>query len=63
MGVYVGLSRITLDINAIELGNENDPALANLLASQFKPDFGIGVWYYDARFFAGASVQQLTPLR
>ncbi|MDQ8004139.1 MAG: type IX secretion system membrane protein PorP/SprF [Pedobacter sp.] len=63
VGVYAGLSRIALDVNAIKLENDGDPALANVLASQFKPDVGIGIWYYGARFFAGASAQQILPMR
>ena len=63
VGVYAGLSKIALDINAIKLETEADPALADVLESQFKPDVSLGVWYYGARFFAGASVQQLIPMK
>ncbi len=61
VGVYAGLSRIALDVNAITLENNLDPALANMSAAQLKPDMGLGVWYYGARFFAGASMQQILP--
>lgn len=61
VGVYAGLSRIALDYSAISLENQVDPALANAVVSQFKPDVALGVWYYGARFFAGASVQQVLP--
>ncbi|MGV3546004.1 MAG: type IX secretion system membrane protein PorP/SprF [Pedobacter sp.] len=63
VGVYAGLSRIALDVSAIKLENNGDPALGNILDSQFKPDLGLGLWFYDARFFAGASVQQILPMR
>lgn len=59
VGVYAGLSRIALDMSAVTLENEVDPALAGTVISQFKPDAAIGVWYYGARFFAGGSVQQV----
>lgn len=63
VGVYAGISRIALDVSAIKLETQTDPALGNVLASQFKPDIGLGVWYYGARFFAGASVQQILPMK
>ena len=61
VGLYAGLSRIALDINAISLENTLDPALGNMDAAQLKPDVGLGVWYYGAKFFAGASMQQILP--
>lgn len=61
VGASAGLTRIGLDINALSLENPNDPALNNTISSQMKPDLGIGTWLYGARFFAGASVQQLLP--
>jgi len=59
VGVYAGLSRIALDMSAIKLEVESDPATANAVSSQFKPDLALGVWYYGASFFAGASIQQV----
>lgn len=61
VGVAAGLSRIGLDINALEFEVENDPAIRNTIVSQVKPDLGLGVWLYGANFFAGASVQQILP--
>ena len=43
VGVYAGLSRIALDVNAITLENNLDPALANMSAAQLKPDMGLGI--------------------
>lgn len=63
VGVYGGLSRIALDKNAIKFENENDPVLANITATQFTPDLGMGVWFYGARFFAGIAAQQIIPQR
>lgn len=61
VGAYVGGSRIGLDINALTLETEADPALSNAAESQFKPDVGVGVWYYGAHFFAGGAIQQIIP--
>jgi len=61
VGAAVGLTRIALDVNALLLENPNDPALYNTTISQVKPDVGLGVWLYGARFFAGISAQQLIP--
>ncbi|WP_285009069.1 PorP/SprF family type IX secretion system membrane protein [Pedobacter faecalis] len=61
VGVSAGISRIGLDVAALNFGEDNpqDPAVRNAIISQIKPDLGLGVWLYGARFFAGASVQQL----
>lgn len=61
VGTYVGLSRISLDVDALQLETDADPALANVIESQFKPDASIGIWLYGARLFAGASIQQIIP--
>lgn len=61
VGAAAGITRIGLDINALRLENPNDPALNNPIINQLKPDLGIGVWLYGARFFAGAAVQQILP--
>jgi type IX secretion system PorP/SprF family membrane protein len=61
VGTSIGINRVSLDFNAIKLENENDPALANAVITQYMPDLGLGVWLYGARFFAGASMQQIIP--
>ena len=61
VGAAAGITRIGLDINQLTLENPNDPALNNAIVSQVKPDLSLGVWLYGARFFAGASVQQILP--
>jgi type IX secretion system PorP/SprF family membrane protein len=63
VGAAVGLTRISLDVNALSLEDPNDPALNNTITSQTKPDLSIGTWIYGASFFAGASVQQILPQR
>lgn len=61
VGAAAGISRIGLDVASLTFENPNDPALNNAITSQVKPDLSLGVWLYGARFFAGASVQQLLP--
>lgn len=61
VGVAAGLSRIGLDVNQLDFDVKNDPSVQNTIVSQVKPDLGLGVWLYGARFFAGASVQQVLP--
>lgn len=63
VGTYVGLSKISLNVSELNLEEEGDPALANIITTQFKPDLSVGVWLYGASFFAGASVQQVIPQR
>lgn len=61
LGAAVGISRIGLDVNDLKLENSMDYALNNTIISQVKPDLGLGIWLYGARFFAGASAQQILP--
>jgi type IX secretion system PorP/SprF family membrane protein len=63
VGTSIGINRVALDVNAIHLEDQNDPALSNAVVTQYKPDVGIGGWLYGARFFAGASMQQIIPQR
>lgn len=59
VGVAAGISRIGLDVNALEFEQQNDPAISNTIISQIRPDLALGVWFYGANYFAGASVQQV----
>ncbi len=61
VGAAVGFSRIGLDLNMLQLEDPNDPALYGTIISQVRPDLGLGVWLYGARFFAGVSAQQVLP--
>ncbi|RYG05749.1 MAG: type IX secretion system membrane protein PorP/SprF, partial [Chitinophagaceae bacterium] len=61
VGAAAGISRVGLDIAALTFENPNDPALNNAIVNRIKPDLSMGVWLYGARFFAGASVQQVLP--
>lgn len=59
LGTAVGFSRTSIDVNELILDNPNDPALSNAGKARIKPDLSFGLWLYGARFFAGASVQQI----
>lgn len=59
LGTGVGIRRVSIDINALSLEDPNDPALSNAGKAQLKPDLNVGLWLYGARFFAGASMQQV----
>lgn len=61
VGTSIGVNRVAFDLNAIQLEDGNDPALSNAVVTQYKPDLAVGVWLYGARFFAGASMQQIIP--
>ena len=61
VGVAAGISRVALDVNALTFEDQSriDPSLSNSIASQLKPDLGLGVWLYGGRLFAGVSAQQI----
>ncbi|GGC58455.1 hypothetical protein GCM10011387_10150 [Pedobacter quisquiliarum] len=59
LGTGVGIRRVSIDLNALSLEDPNDPALSNAGKAQLKPDLNVGMWLYGARFFAGASMQQV----
>lgn len=59
VGTAIGIRRVSIDVNALLLEQPNDPALSNAGSAQVKPDLSVGMWLYGARFFAGASIQQI----
>lgn len=61
VGAAAGITNIGLDVNALKFETPRDPALANVISNQTKPDLSMGVWLYGARFFSGISVQQVIP--
>jgi type IX secretion system PorP/SprF family membrane protein len=61
VGVGAGISRISLDVNALTVKDYDDYILGNLIKNQIKPDLSLGTWFYGARFFVGLAAQQILP--
>jgi type IX secretion system PorP/SprF family membrane protein len=59
VGVAAGVSYVGLNTSVITLEVDNDPAITNGIAGQWKPDLGAGIWIYTSNFYVGASAQQL----
>ncbi len=57
MGVAAGVSRMTLDMSEVKLGDQYDPGISS--GSKLNPDLGAGVWLYGPTYFAGVSAQGL----
>ena len=64
-GINAGMSSVSLDRSKIDFGNLNpdDPAIgyANGELKKIKPEVGVGLWLYSARYFAGISVLNIIP--
>jgi len=63
-GFEAGLRNISLNRSMLNFGSANpiDPSVYNSSEiNQLKPDFGVGIWIYSARYFIGLSVQQMIP--
>lgn len=60
LGLKAGFSHFQRDLTKylIEVGVE-DPAYSNNIETKLLPNFGFGVYCYNERFFAGASVPRL----
>lgn len=64
-GINAGLSSISLDLDKVRFANLDtyDPAIgvANGELKKIKPEIGVGLWLYSARYFAGISVLNIVP--
>lgn len=64
-GFSAGVTSVNLDRSKIVWGNldPNDPAVGynNGSISKVRPEIGVGVWLYSARYFVGASVLNIIP--
>jgi type IX secretion system PorP/SprF family membrane protein len=64
-GIEAGFSSVNLDRTKIEWANldPNDPTIgyANSEIKKIKPELGVGLWLYGARYYIGASVLNLIP--
>lgn len=64
-GLNAGMSSVTLDRSKIDFGNlnPNDPAIGYSTGElkKIKPEIGVGLWLYSAKYFAGISVLNIIP--
>ena len=60
-GASFGINSINLNTSQITLVNPLDPAIYGGNSNQIQPEAALGVWLYSARYFIGASAQQLLP--
>jgi len=64
-GINFGVSSTSIDQSKIYFANldPNDPAIgyASNELMQVKPEFGAGLWLYNAHYFAGISVLNVVP--
>ncbi len=63
IGIRAGLVTQRLNTDWYRVVSEDDPsyiALKSARASQFKMDYGTGLWYESNRWYAGASVNHLS---
>ena len=59
VGVSAGVNHVGLNTSQLTFETGSDPAITNGIASQWKPDLGVGIWAYTSNFYIGASSQQL----
>lgn len=63
-GVSLGMQNMSLKTGQLDFGTAYpvDPVVANsAFINTIKPDVSLGVWLYNARWFAGLSAQQIVP--
>jgi type IX secretion system PorP/SprF family membrane protein len=64
-GINAGMSSVTIDRSKIDFGNLNpdDPAIGYSTGElkNIKPEIGVGLWLYSAKYFAGISVLNIVP--
>ena len=62
IGIGGGVTQYSLDGTALQLTDNDDPALPAVKRSVWVPDARFGIYYYTPRFYAGASVTDLFSL-
>ncbi|MEP6711764.1 MAG: type IX secretion system membrane protein PorP/SprF [Ferruginibacter sp.] len=64
-GFNAGITSVNLDRSKINFGelNPNDPAIGytNGELKKIKPEIGVGLWLYSARYLAGLSILNIIP--
>ena len=59
LGVAAGISKVTLNMDKVSLGDDLDPAVVAGENERLIPELSAGIWVYSARYFIGLSAQQL----
>ncbi|MGJ1388425.1 PorP/SprF family type IX secretion system membrane protein [Sphingobacterium spiritivorum] len=59
MGVAGGVTQYSLDGNKLDANDPNDPIIPDGKISDWVPDIRLGVYYYNPKWYAGLSVQDL----
>ncbi|MCW5518076.1 type IX secretion system membrane protein PorP/SprF [Muriicola sp. Z0-33] len=57
-GLKVGGNLLNLDFNGLN-NFDNEPISGNDIQNKFSPNFGLGVYYHDKKFYAGLSAPNL----
>ncbi|MEJ7626935.1 MAG: type IX secretion system membrane protein PorP/SprF [Ferruginibacter sp.] len=64
-GINAGVSSVSLDGSKIDFGviDPQDPAVGYTTGElkKLKPELGVGLWLYSARYFLGVSVLNIVP--
>jgi type IX secretion system PorP/SprF family membrane protein len=63
-GASIGIQNLSLKTTQLDFGTAYpvDPVVgSNSLINTIRPDISLGVWVYNARWFAGLSLQQIVP--
>ncbi|MGJ1434265.1 PorP/SprF family type IX secretion system membrane protein [Sphingobacterium spiritivorum] len=59
LGVAGGVTQYSLDGNKLDANDPNDPIIPDGKISDWVPDIRLGVYYYNPKWYAGLSVQDL----
>lgn len=64
-GFGLGFSGTNIDRSKIELANAFDPVISNATGeyNKISPELNVGLWLYNADYFAGISAQQVIPAK
>ena len=61
-GIKAGVSFQTIDFLRLSVNQQNDPLFANNL-NKTSPNFGVGFFYYNDKFYAGLSMPNMLETR
>lgn len=59
MGLQAGFNSYRANVSRLLLYNPGDPNFSSNTVNKFMPNFGVGFYYYNERFYVGLSVPQI----